>query len=127
MSDIKSAVSTKNAPAPRAGIYSQAIIANGVIYTSGFTPVDPKTGKLVEGSIGNRTVSHFLMVCISKLSKVDLWKRQCIANITAVLDAAGTSINNAVKVNIYLTNMDDFDEVNKIYSEYWGEIKPSRT
>ncbi len=66
MSAIKTAVFTKNAPAPRAGIYNQAIIANGVIYTSGFTPVDPTTGKLIEGSVGDRTVCHSLVTVFLK-------------------------------------------------------------
>jgi enamine deaminase RidA (YjgF/YER057c/UK114 family) len=62
MSSVISAVSTENAPSPRAGIYNQAIIANGFVYTSGFTPVDPKLGKLVEGSVADRAVRPLLTV-----------------------------------------------------------------
>ncbi|CAI6077417.1 hypothetical protein V2G26_010353 [Clonostachys chloroleuca] len=107
MSKVVKAVFTKNAPSPRAGIYNQAIIANGFIYTSGFTPVDPKVGKLVEGTVADRAL-------------------QCLRNIGAVLDASGSSINHAVKVTVYLTSMNDFDIVNKVYSEFWGEVKPAR-
>lgn len=56
MPHLKTPVSTNAAPSPRAGIYNQAIIANGMVYTSGFTPVDPCSGNLVEGSVGDRTV-----------------------------------------------------------------------
>lgn len=74
MSKVVKAVFTKNAPSPRAGIYNQAIIANGFIYTSGFTPVDPKVGKLVEGTVADRAVrrppSYYL-------PNLEFWKKEC--------------------------------------------------
>jgi enamine deaminase RidA (YjgF/YER057c/UK114 family) len=54
-------------------------------------------------------------------------KHQCIKNLTAVLEAAGTNINNVVKVNVFLSDMNDFDKVNEVYCTYWGDIKPCRT
>lgn len=71
----KQVVLTENAPKPLAGIYSQAIVANGTVYCSGQVPMDPTTSKLVEGTIGDRT-------------------HQCIKNLTKVLEAAGTTIDN---------------------------------
>ncbi|KIY45438.1 YjgF-like protein [Fistulina hepatica ATCC 64428] len=104
----KTAVLSANAPAPMAGIYSQAIKAGGMVYCSGQVAMDPKTGKLVEGDVQART-------------------RQCINNLAAVLEAAGTNINNVVKVNVFLADIGDFAKVNEVYSEYWGDIKPCRT
>ncbi|KAI8282866.1 hypothetical protein K4K60_003217, partial [Colletotrichum sp. SAR11_57] len=52
---------------------------------------------------------------------------QCIKNLTAILEGAGTTIDKVVKVNVFLANMDDFAAMNEVYCTYWGEIKPSRT
>ncbi|KAK1762692.1 putative L-PSP endoribonuclease family protein [Phialemonium atrogriseum] len=104
----KSAVLTKNAPPPLAGILSQAIIANGMVYCSGATGVDPVTRQLVEGDVKART-------------------HQCIKNLKAVLEGARSSIDKVVKVNVYLADMGDFAEMNSVYSQYWGDVKPSRT
>jgi enamine deaminase RidA (YjgF/YER057c/UK114 family) len=54
-------------------------------------------------------------------------QHRCIKNLTAVLEAAGTTIDNVVKVNVYLTNIEDFAKMNEVYSTYWGEVKPCRT
>lgn len=71
----KQVVLTEKAPKPLAGIYSQAIVANGFVYCSGQVPMDPASGKLVEGTIGDRT-------------------HQCIKNLTHVLEEAGTTVDN---------------------------------
>jgi len=104
----KKAVLTENAPAPLKGIYSQAIVANGTVYCSGAVAMDPSTGKIVDGDVQVHT-------------------HQCIKNLTNVLEAAGTTINNVVKVNVFLADMKDFAAMNEVYSQYWGEVKPCRT
>ncbi|KAF2973102.1 hypothetical protein GQX73_g672 [Xylaria multiplex] len=52
---------------------------------------------------------------------------QCIKNLTAILEAAGSDILKVVKVNVFLSNMDDFAAMNEVYSQYWGDVKPCRT
>ncbi|TRM58763.1 Endoribonuclease L-PSP/chorismate mutase-like protein [Schizophyllum amplum] len=104
----KEAVLTLNAPPPLPGIYSQAIKAGGMVYCSGAVPMDAKTGKLIEGDVAAHT-------------------HKCIANLSAILEEAGTNLNNVVKVNIFLANMDDFAAVNEVYKQYWGDVKPCRT
>lgn len=54
-------------------------------------------------------------------------QHQCIRNLTAVLSAAGSAIENVVKVNVFLTTMQNFAAMNEAYKQYWGEIKPGRT
>ncbi|KAA8910074.1 hypothetical protein TRICI_004261 [Trichomonascus ciferrii] len=98
---------TENAPKPLP-VLSQALVHNGVVYCSGQTGVDPKTGKMVEGDIQNRT-------------------RQILENLSAVLKAAGTSMDYALKVNVFLTNMENFAKVNEIYDQYFKDPKPVRT
>ncbi|EME45483.1 hypothetical protein DOTSEDRAFT_61997 [Dothistroma septosporum NZE10] len=104
----KQAILTENAPKPLPGIYSQAIVANGTVYCSGAIGMDPTTGKIIEGSVADRT-------------------HQCIKNLTSVLEAAGTSIENVVKVNVFIDDMKNFAEMNEVYKQYWGEVKPCRT
>ncbi|WPH03127.1 Putative L-PSP endoribonuclease family protein Brt1 [Acrodontium crateriforme] len=104
----KTVILTTDAPAPLKGIYSQAIVANGTVYCSGAVGMDPQTGRLVEGDVAART-------------------HQCIKNLTAVLKAAGTTIENVVKVNVFLSDMKDFVAMNEVYTTYWGDDKPCRT
>jgi len=99
-------VTTDNAPAA-IGPYSQAIKANGFIFTSGQIPLRPD-GTLVEGDIHEQT-------------------RQVLTNLNAVLEAAGSSLENIVKTTIYLTNMDDFIAVNTVYAEFFAGVFPARS
>lgn len=99
-------VSTPHAPAA-IGPYSQAIVANGVVYCSGQIPLDPATGALVEGDIAAET-------------------RQSLANLFAVLRAAGSSPAQVARTTIYLTSMSDFAAVNAVYAEAFGEARPAR-
>ena len=94
--------------APKAvGPYSQAMMHDGMLYTSGQIGLDPAAGALVgEG--------------------VEAQARQVTKNLSAVLDAAGASISDIVKVNIYLTDMDDFPLVNTIYADWLAEYRPAR-
>ncbi|RSM12340.1 hypothetical protein CEP52_002557 [Fusarium oligoseptatum] len=102
----KVAVLTDKAPKPRP-IYNQAIIANGFVFCSGQLPKD-LNGNIVQGTVQDRT-------------------RQCIKNLQAVLEAAGSSLEDVVEVNVFLSDMSDFSSMNQVYGEYWGEVKPSRT
>ncbi|KIW00807.1 uncharacterized protein PV09_07786 [Verruconis gallopava] len=91
---------------PVAAPYSQAIIAGGTIYVSGQIPGTPD-GKLVEGSIGDKTA-------------------QCCENIKAILAEAGSSIERIVKVNVFLDDMANFKEMNETYAKYFTH-KPARS
>ncbi|KAF5130246.1 RutC family protein [Metarhizium brunneum] len=104
----KVAVSTDKAPKPLPGIYSQAIKANGMVFVSGAIALDAETGKLVDGDVQAHT-------------------HQCIKNLSAILEAAGSSIEKVVKVNVFLANMADFAKMNEVYTTYWGDVKPCRT
>lgn len=95
--------------APRAiGPYSQAVRAGNVLYTSGQIPIDPATGKLVEGDF-------------------DAMARQVFRNLDAVLRAAGLGFRNVVKATVFLKSMSDFPALNAIYAEAFGEHKPARS
>lgn len=90
------------------GPYSHAAGHGGLIFLSGQTPLDPATGELVEGSVGAQT-------------------EQVFANLRAVVDAAGLSLADVVKVNVFLTSMDDFAAMNAVYAEQFDEPFPART
>jgi 2-iminobutanoate/2-iminopropanoate deaminase len=99
-------ISTQNAP-QAIGPYSQAIIANGMIYTSG------QIGLLPNGDIaGNGIASQ---------------TNQVLHNLKAVLEAGGSSMENVIKTTIFLADMDDFVAVNEIYAEHFGSHKPARS
>ena len=99
-------IETKSAPAP-IGPYAQAVRANGFLFLSGQIPVDPATGAVVQGDIAEQT--HRVM-----------------KNIAAVLEAAGSDLGRVVKTSIFLKNLDDFPEMNRIYAEYLGMNRPAR-
>ena len=90
------------------GPYEQAIKANGFVYTAGQIGLEPGTGELVSGGL-------------------EAQARRVLDNVTAVLEAAGTSWGQAVKTTIYLTDMANFAAVNAIYESYLGGSKPART
>ncbi len=97
---MKKIISTSNAPAA-IGPYAQANFANGVLYISGQIPVDPSTGKLVEG--------------------IEKETHQVMKNLQAILTEAGMSFRNVVKASIFLKSMDDFAVMNEIYASYLEE------
>ena len=95
--------------APKAiGPYSQAIKAGNVIYTSGQVSLDPKTGELVTGDFNAQA-------------------RRVFENLKAVLSAGGADFRNVAKANVFLTDLANFQALNAIYAEYFGDHKPART
>ncbi|MGA9342949.1 MAG: RidA family protein [Rhodanobacteraceae bacterium] len=103
----RSIVNTGHAPAA-IGPYSQAIRAGNTVYLSGQIPLDPATGKLVEGDITAQA-------------------RRAFENLAAVCRAAGGSIAQVVRIGIYLTDLDDFAAVNSVMADYCKEIFPARS
>ena len=95
--------------APKAiGPYSQAVWTGDLIYCSGQTPIDPLTGKLVAGGIAEQT-------------------QQAFNNLGAVLASAGLSMDDVIKVNVYLTSMSNFAGMNQIYQQIFSAPYPART
>jgi 2-iminobutanoate/2-iminopropanoate deaminase len=101
------AVSTEGAPAA-VGPYSQGIVVDGLLFCAGQAALDPATGTLVAGGIEPET-------------------ERVMANLTAVLDAAGVTWNDVVKTTIFLVDMGDFATVNGIYGRYVGDPPPARS
>jgi 2-iminobutanoate/2-iminopropanoate deaminase len=99
-------VQTPNAPAA-IGPYSQAMIANGMVFTSGQIALTPE-GEMLTGDVSVQCV-------------------QVLANLKAVLEAAGSSLDKVVKTTIFLDNMDDFGAVNELYAKAFGDHKPARS
>ncbi len=90
------------------GPYSHAVESGRMVYFSGQTPLDPATGKLVEGDISSQS-------------------EQCFKNLFAVLAASGLQPDDVVKVNVYLVDMNDFAAMNAVYSRQFNQPFPSRT
>jgi len=100
-------VRTDHAPAA-VGPYSQGIIANGFIFVAGQGGLVPGTKTPIEGGIQAQT-------------------RQTFENIKAILEAAGTSLENVVKMNVYLTDIGDFAAMNEVYASFFSADPPART
>ena len=100
------AIYTENAP-KAIGPYSQAVVVNGLVYTSGQIPLCPSSGELVGSTIEEQTEQ----VCL---------------NLKAVLEAAGSSMENVVKTTCFLANMSDFVAFNSVYAKYFVS-KPARS
>jgi 2-iminobutanoate/2-iminopropanoate deaminase len=99
-------VSTEQAP-KALGPYSQAVKANGFVFVSGQIPIDPASGEILRSSMTEQT-------------------NQVLRNISNILKEAGSSLDNVVKTTVYLKDMNDFDEMNKTYSEHFSSTKPAR-
>jgi len=104
---VKEIISTAKGP-KALGPYSQAVKANGFIFTAGQGPLDPATGKLVEGDTAAQTL-------------------RTLENLKAIVEAAGSSLERAVKANVYLKDMNDFTAMNEVYSRYFPQNPPART
>jgi 2-iminobutanoate/2-iminopropanoate deaminase len=107
MSHHRETVTADGAP-KAAGPYSHAVTANGLVFLSGQTPIDPETGQLVEGSIGDQT-------------------RRCLDNLAIVAGAAGAQLSDAVRVGIYVTDISTFKDVNEAYGTYFTSDPPARS
>jgi 2-iminobutanoate/2-iminopropanoate deaminase len=95
--------------APKAiGPYSQAVRSGNFLYTSGQIPLDPSTGEMVKGDFEAMT-------------------RRVFDNLAAVLESGGASFRNVVKTTVFLKSMSDFQVMNGIYTEYFGDHKPARS
>ncbi|MDR0769316.1 MAG: Rid family detoxifying hydrolase, partial [Dysgonamonadaceae bacterium] len=102
----RKAITSKKATS--AGTYSHGIDSNGLIFLSGQTPIDPNSGKLADGDIRVHT-------------------QQCFDNLFGVLESAGLGPDDVQKVNVYLTDMNDFPAMNEIYKKQFSEPYPART
>lgn len=100
-------IHTDKAPAA-IGPYSQAVRSAGLLFTSGQLPLDPETGKIVDGGIVERAHRVF-------------------RNLAAIAEEAGTSLQKTVKTTVFLADMADFQVVNQVYKEYFSEPFPARS
>lgn len=103
----RTVIATKDAPAA-IGPYSQAVVANGMVFTAGQIPLDPATGKLVEGDITAQT-------------------ERVMRNLEAVLAAAGSSFARVVKTTCFLADLGDFQAFNAVYGSRFGDAPPPRS
>ncbi len=103
---MKETISTEKAPGA-IGPYSQAVKAGNMVFCSGQIPIDPTTGEFVSNNVAEQT-------------------HQVLTNLSAVLEAAGTRLNNVVKTTVFLADMDDFTAMNEIYAEFFSDNKPAR-
>ena len=108
---VSSKKAVQSDAAPKAlGPYSQAIVAGGKVYCAGQIPLDPATGDLVPGGIAEQT-------------------HQVLRNLRAVLKAAGSDLDRAIKTTVFLKSMDSFVAMNEVYGrpEYFGDTPPARS
>ena len=103
---MKKVISTDQAPAA-IGPYSQAIEVNGMVYTSGVIPVVPATGEIPEGSVEQA--------------------KQAFTNLSNLLQAAGTSMEQVVKTTIFIKEMNDFAAINEVYATFFTDAFPARS
>jgi 2-iminobutanoate/2-iminopropanoate deaminase len=104
---MKEIVSTDRGP-KALGPYSQAVRANGFIFISGQGAIDPATGQLVEGGIAQQAA-------------------RTLDNLKAIVEAAGSSLDHAVKVTVFLKDMNEFAAMNEVYARYFPQNRPART
>lgn len=104
---VKEVIYTDKAPKP-IGPYSQAIKVGSWLFLSGQIPIDPRSGDIIEGDIEVQT-------------------RRVLENIKAILENAGFTLGDIVKVTVYLVDLNDFPRFNKVYSEYFKDKPPART
>ena len=104
----RTVITTSHAPGA-IGPYSQGIaVAPGFVFTAGQIPIDPATGKLVEGDIKMQT-------------------RQVLNNIRAILEAGGSGLASVVKTTVFLSSMDEFAAMNEVYGEFFHDAPPARS
>ncbi len=103
---MKEIISTTNAPSA-IGPYSQAIKVGNMVFVSGQIPIDSATGEFVSNDVKEQTV-------------------QVLKNLSAVLEAAGATLNDVVKTTVFIADMNDFGVMNEIYGQYFNDNKPAR-
>ena len=103
---MRQTVRTENAPAA-IGPYSQAVVSGGFLFCSGQIPLDPATGKMVEGGIEEQT-------------------ERVLRNLAAVLESGGGSLRSVVKTTVYLVDLSDFRGMNEVYGRFFPENPPAR-
>jgi 2-iminobutanoate/2-iminopropanoate deaminase len=104
---MKEIISTEKGP-KAIGPYSQAVKANGFVFTAGQIPFDPASGQLIEGDVARQTA-------------------RVLENLKAIVEAAGSSLDRAVKATVYLKDMNDFAAMNDVYARYFAENPPARS
>jgi 2-iminobutanoate/2-iminopropanoate deaminase len=104
---MRDVVATKDAP-QAIGPYSQAIKANGFIFTSGQIAFDPATNQIIQGEVGAQT-------------------ERVLKNLEAILKAAGSGLERVVRTTVYLKNMGDFAAMNEVYARFWKSAPPARS
>jgi 2-iminobutanoate/2-iminopropanoate deaminase len=104
---MRKVVCTSEAPQPR-GVYSPAIVADGFVFVAGQAAVNPQTNELELGDIRSET-------------------RRTLENIRAILEAAGSSLRDVVRVGVFLADINDFAAMNEVYGEFFSEDPPART
>jgi len=104
---VKEVISTERGP-KAIGPYSQAIRANGFIFVSGQVAFDPATGQIVEGDTARQTA-------------------RVLDNLKAIVEAAGSSLDRAVKAGVFLKDINDFAAMNEVYARYFPKAPPART
>ena len=104
---MRKVIRTADAPQPR-GVYSQAIVADGFVFVAGQGPVNPRTNELEYGDIRSEA-------------------RRTLENIRAILEGAGSSLRDVVRVGVFLADLKDFDAMNEVYRKFFPEDPPART
>jgi 2-iminobutanoate/2-iminopropanoate deaminase len=104
---MRDVVSTKDAP-QAIGPYSQAIKANGFVFTSGQIAIDPSTQQVVAGDVAAQT-------------------ERVLRNLSEILEAAGSGLGKVVRCTVFLKNMNDFAAMNQVYGKYFGSAPPARS
>ena len=104
---MRTIIRTPNAPQP-VGVYSQAVVANGFVFVAGQGSINPQTNQMELGDIRSET-------------------RRVLENIKAILEAAGTSLKNAVRMGVFLADLNDFQAMNEVFCEFFPVDPPART
>lgn len=104
---VKEVISTSKAPGA-IGPYSQGIKFGNFLFISGQTPLNPETRQIVEGDVQAQA-------------------RQCLENIKAILEAAGTNLDNVLKTTVFIKDMNSFGKINEIYAQYFTKNQPARS
>ena len=104
---MRNVIRTSDAPQPK-GVYSQAIVADGFVFVAGQGPINPRTNEFEYGDIRSEA-------------------RRTLENVRAILEGAGSSLRDVVRVGVFLADIKDFDAMNEVYRQFFTEDPPART